>query len=196
MMAYGDSDNECVYVFGYGSLMWRPGFAYIRKFDGYIMNMKRVFWQGSMDHRGTPAAPGRVVTLAHADQEGHKTWGVVFVIPKEGAYEILDSLDYREKGGYLRVRMDVFSSPCGSGINDDDGGRSPILSARGAYVYYGDETNRQYLGPAPACQIASQIYSSFGRSGPNIDYLLNVAKEMDRMNVKDDHITELMEHIR
>jgi cation transport regulator ChaC len=53
-----------IWVFGYGSLVYRPGFEYARRVEGFIRGYRRVFHQGSTDHRGTPEFPGRTVTLA------------------------------------------------------------------------------------------------------------------------------------
>lgn len=109
------------FVFGYGSLIWRPGFAYTRKFNAYVKGFKRRFWQRSCDHRGTTEAPGRVVTivptteyntlqksrLSH-DDDDEKVWGVVYAISQEEAQSCLECLDVREKGGYHRECVPVY----------------------------------------------------------------------------------------
>jgi cation transport protein ChaC len=179
-------EDICIYIFGYGSLIWRPGFPYLRKFDGYIKGWKRVFWQGSTDHRGTPEAPGRVVTLVR-DQDGAnqwETWGTVYCIPDEEADVILKNLDYREKGGYVREETDVF-------IRGQD---TPVI--QGAILYIATEDNKTFLGDAPAEEIAYQIYQCVGPSGPNVDYLLNLAESLRKMEVIDEHVFTLEHHVR
>jgi cation transport regulator ChaC len=170
-----------VYIFGYGSLIWRPGFPYLRKFDGYIKGWSRYFWQGSTDHRGTPEEPGRVVTLVKdADEAAQsETWGTVYGIPAEEAEVILKNLDYREKGGYTREEVDVY-------IRGQDG---PVVNK--AILYIGSQKNSCYIGETPIEVIARQIYKCVGPSGPNVDYLINLAESMRKMNVHDPHVAEL-----
>lgn len=170
-------EDLCVYIFGYGSLIWRPGFPYLRKFDGYIKGWKRGFWQGSTDHRGTPEYPGRVVTLVK--DPNSVTWGTVFCIPDEEAAAILRNLDYREKNGYIREEIDVFIS----------GRDTPVITK--SILYVAAENNTSFLGESPLDDIAEQIYKSVGPSGPNVDYLLNLAESMRKMNASDSHIAEL-----
>ncbi|KYQ90838.1 PUA domain-containing protein [Tieghemostelium lacteum] len=192
-----------VYLFGYGSLMWRPGFKYVRKFNAYIKRYKRVFYQGSTDHRGTVEAPGRVVTLIkqpesstqdeslsvaavpggdNQDQEEWITWGTVYCVSDDDAVQILKNLDYREKGGYERHELEVF-------VDDKQ------ESVGSAIVYLATTENSEYLGEDSIENIAMQIFKSVGPSGRNIDYLLKLANSLHEINVVDDHVFSIEKEV-
>eukprot|EP01121_Diplochlamys_sp_Union-15-3_P004982 TRINITY_DN1520_c0_g1_i2.p1 TRINITY_DN1520_c0_g1~~TRINITY_DN1520_c0_g1_i2.p1 ORF type:complete len:108 (+),score=9.74 TRINITY_DN1520_c0_g1_i2:109-432(+) len=81
--------DQGIWIFGYGSLVWRPDFPYTDKLPSYIKGWKRRFWQGSTDHRGIPEAPGRVVTLI--EKENAITWGIAYRVAPEN----------RDKESYL-----------------------------------------------------------------------------------------------
>ena len=169
-----------LWIFGYGSLIWRPAFPFVERVDGRVEGWARRFWQGSTDHRGVPGAPGRVVTLV-ADGREH-VWGRVFRVDPAARDEVLAQLDHREKGGYERALVQV--------VTREGGVIREVLS------YHAGPGNPEYLGDAPAEKIAAQILRSAGPSGPNTDYLLNLADALRGMNAPDPHVEELATLVR
>ena len=139
----------------------------------------RGFWQGSPDHRGTPDAPGRVVTIIPT-QNGYCD-GVVYGIDTRDEAKILDYLDVRESGGYERAHIEVVL----------DSGRHVT-----ALTYVGSVQNPNYLGSAPVSEMAAHIQSSNGPSGANIDYLLALYEALESWKIEDPHIRQLVAEIR
>ncbi|ORX61648.1 ChaC-like protein [Hesseltinella vesiculosa] len=180
-----------IWVFGYGSLIWKPPIHYEKRVVGFIKHYVRRFWQESHDHRGTPEQPGRVVTLipmeewqAMEDVHGHDdvTWGVAFKIPSDDVEATRAYLDHREKNGYTVHHVDVYEA-------EED--QEPIV--KNALVYIATTENEAYVGPAPMQEIAKQIFDTHGPSGWNAEYLLNLAEAVREISpqAKDDHLFEL-----
>ena len=159
------------WVFGYGSLIYKVDFPYLKRATGSITGWQRRFWQGSHDHRGTPEAPGRVVTLVPAKNRICR--GVAYLVE----YKVFEHLDHREKNGYSRM-------PCT--ITFDKG-----KATEQGIVYVADEENPAYLGPQPMHELASHIHTSVGPSGSNRDYLLQLADSLRELGEEDPHVEEL-----
>ena len=162
-------------MFGYGSLVWRPAFDYEAREPGFIEGWTRRFWQGSIDHRGVPGAPGRVVTLV--PEAGARCFGVAYRIAAADVDAVLALLDHREQGGYERHAVDVHVE------------RARTIA--GALVYVATEHNPNWLGPAALPDIAHQIRTSAGPSGPNPEYVLRLAESLRALGAQDDHVFTL-----
>ncbi|MCG8420458.1 MAG: gamma-glutamylcyclotransferase [Proteobacteria bacterium] len=172
-----------LWIFGYGSLIWRPAFPYRERHPGYIEGFKRRFWQQSTDHRGTPEAPGRVVTLLA--EPGEVCWGMAYRVADEDRESVLARLDFREKGGYQRVYADVL-------LDRDNriAGRPADPSVR-ALVYVATAENPNYAGPEPIEDIARIVQRARGPSGTNLDYVMRLADALQNIGACDPHVIEL-----
>ena len=166
--------REAKWVFGYGSLIWRPDFEFIESQPADLSGYKRRFWQGSHDHRGVPEQPGRVVTLI-PQPDTHCT-GKAYLIEAEVVQRTFERLDHREKNGYERVHTT---------LNLHDG------RAVEGLVYIAPRNNFAFLGEAPLPEVAQQILQSVGPSGRNIDYLFDLADALRELQAHDPHIFEL-----
>ena len=166
-----NTPEQPTWVFGYGSLIYKVDFPYLEREIASITGWQRRFWQGSHDHRGTPEAPGRVVTLVPAADVVCR--GVAYRVE----HDVFEHLDYREKNGYQR-----FPSPI-------------HLEERDCFVdgivYVADEDNHAFLGPAPMEHLAAHIADAHGPSGSNRDYLLHLAEALRDMGEHDPHVHEL-----
>ncbi|XP_043930138.1 glutathione-specific gamma-glutamylcyclotransferase 1 [Protopterus annectens] len=173
--------TSALWIFGYGSLVWKPDFEYTSCKVGFIRGYNRRFWHGDTFHRGNEKMPGRVVTLV--EECDACTWGVAYEIRDHQIAPALDYLCIREskRGGYKTQLVEFIPREeevdC-DGIN--------IM----ALVYIATPENPIYLGPAPPEQIAAEIAISRGQSGHNLEYLIRLADFMRLFcpDVEDDHL--------
>lgn len=174
--------HHSVWVFGYGSLIYKADFPYLQRRPANIAGWSRRFWQGSHDHRGTPAAPGRVVTII--PEAGAVCHGMAYLITPE----VFEHLDYREKNGYLRVPVEI--------AFDD----TAVVTAQAGepvegLVYVAREDNEAFLGEASEQDIARHIARSAGPSGPNRDYLTHLAIALRELGKHDAHVFTIEQYL-
>ena len=173
-----------MWIFGYGSIVWRPGFEYVESHPGYVEGWTRRFWQHSTDHRGVPGDPGRVVTLLQ--DEGAACWGVVYRADPAFADEIRRQLDVREQGGYERHEVDVHPAPGAE--------RSEVIED--ALMYVATPKNPQFAGDDTIEAIAEQVLRSEGPSGHNVEYVLELADALAEIGAEDPHVFAVAEEVR
>ncbi len=164
-----DDYNE-IWVFGYGSLIYKVDFDYTECESAHIVGFERRFWQGSHDHRGTIANPGRVLTLAPIQDA--RCFGIAFKVD----HEVFDHLDHREKNGYLRHQVAIHLSD------------NRIVQG---LVYIASPDNAAYLGEATDQDVAKQIFSSSGPSGLNRDYVYQLADALRQHDEIDEHVFQI-----
>mmetsp|Transcript_20797 Transcript_20797/g.26303 ORF Transcript_20797/g.26303 Transcript_20797/m.26303 type:complete len:136 (-) Transcript_20797:29-436(-) len=107
---------------------------------------------------------------------------MVYYVPEHLVPETLAYLDHREKGGYSRHTVTVW--------NIDAEGEEIVVVPE-ALLYIATEENEEYLGPDDLKIIAEQIHQSHGPSGPNVEYLLNLATALEGLSVVDQHVIDL-----
>ncbi|XP_029972987.1 glutathione-specific gamma-glutamylcyclotransferase 1 [Salarias fasciatus] len=170
-------EKSSLWIFGYGSLVWKPDFAYRRSKVGHIKGYKRRFWHGDDFYRGDKEKPGRVVTLV--EDEDACTWGVAYEVTGSQVEESLRYLNVREVegGGYVTAMVEFIPREKGQG-------------ALSALVYIAASDNPIYLGPAPDREIAAQIAICRGSTGHNAEYLVRLADFMRLCcpEVQDEHL--------
>ncbi|MBN8736110.1 MAG: gamma-glutamylcyclotransferase [Xanthomonadales bacterium] len=169
------SGVESVWLFGYGSLIYKVDFPYIERKPATIRGWSRRLWQGSHDHRGTFEHPGRVATLV-PEQDALCTGIAYRVTPATFAH-----LDHREKNGYLRFTMT---------LDFADG-----QSAEGI-VYIACAGNAAWLGPANEAEIARHVATAAGPSGSNRDYVLKLARALRELGADDRHVFAVEAELR
>lgn len=167
----------------------------------------------SQDHRGTPEAPGRVVTLIsrsyweqltdHHDSAPDKVWGVAYRITPDRVAEVKEYLDIREINGYT-IHYTPFhpaasattaaAAATDSAQHEGSHHPGPIRTL----VYIGTPDNDQFVGPQDPQQLAEHIYRSSGPSGPNRDYLWGLEAALDELSPEsgDEHVTDLSNRLR
>ena len=153
------------WVFGYGSLMWHPGFPHVEVRVGLLHGYHRRFCVYSHRYRGTPECPGLVLGL----DRGGSCRGLVFRVPAAEGEDVLAYLHEREMitGVYIPTWLNV---------ETDQG----AVSAAGFVV---DRDHEQYTGRLSAEETAKLILQGHGARGPCRDYLANTVRHLEGLGL-------------
>jgi cation transport protein ChaC len=166
--------NGDLWVFGYGSLMWRPGFEFVEKVPARLIGEHRALCVYSFDHRGTPEKPGLVLGL----DRGGACKGTAFRIHPDRWETVVNYLRERELVTNVYLERIV-------PIRLADGHRTK------AVTYVVDRCHRQYA-PGLTTDIAAQIVATaVGKSGKNSDYVLNTVAHLRELGIRDHWMEEV-----
>ncbi|MGD9918136.1 MAG: gamma-glutamylcyclotransferase [Paenirhodobacter sp.] len=172
--------TETLWIFGYGSLIWDPGFAPVEAVPARLEGWHRSFCMRSIHYRGTAEAPGLVLALDAA--EGAGCAGLALRPAPEEAAAVLADLRARElvSDAYLERELPVTLA---------DGRRVT------AVTYVIDRDGPQYCALSPAEQ-AQVIAQAVGARGPNRDYLFNTAAHLRKLGLADPDLEALAKQVR
>jgi len=171
-------DRDNFWVFGYASLMWRPGFAYAEAQSALLPGHRRDMCFLSIHYRGTPDAPGLVCGLM-PDLSGVGCKGRAYRIPPHEIDGVTHYLDDREliTDIYLPRHLDI----------DLDDGRRVL-----ARVYVADAAHDQFVGRWSDEDKAAAIVQGVGSEGRSFDYLASVVSHLRDLGIDDIRLTDLL----
>src|SRR3954452_20382955 len=181
MTAQAQARDEAadLWVFGYGSLMWRAGFPFLERQHGLLSGYHRALCVISHVHRGTPARPGLVLGL----DRGGRCHGVAFRVAAAEAEGTIAYLRAREQvtSVYLERRLAV---------------RLRDGRAVEALAYVVDRKHPQYAGRLPEAEVLRLVRQGMGDTGPNPDYVRSTYAHLREMGVVDPLLERIVEALR
>jgi len=166
------------WIFGYGSLMWRPGFRFLEQCPARLDGYHRAPCIYSHHHRGTLAVPGLVLGLDH----GGYCLGIAFRIDINDRVQIVDYLYEREMIGY------AYQPAC---VGIDIGERRVR-----AYTFVADPGHEQYAGDLGHERTAEIIMRAQGVSGLNRDYLMNTVHKLETEGFAEPELAALRQRVQ
>ncbi|MEL6767029.1 MAG: gamma-glutamylcyclotransferase [Pseudomonadota bacterium] len=180
-------ENGGFWVFGYGSLMWRPGFPFLERRLARLKGYRRAFKLRSVRYRGTPEAPGLVLGLDW-DPNASCTGMAFRVCPTKGD-GVREYLAERElvTRSYFEVLHPITLL--------EEGEKTPE-QAVDAICYILDRMHPQYAGDLDLEGQARIIARAVGPMGPNADYLHNTVAELEAIGIEDRELAALDRAVR
>ena len=168
--------NGDLWVFGYGSLMWRPGFEFVEKVPARLIGEHRALCVYSFDHRGTPEKPGLVLGL----DRGGACRGIAFRVAAKQASDTIAYLRSREQttNVYHEMTRSVWL---------ENEARQRV----GALAYVVDRGHVQYAGRLSLAEQLRYVQQGHGRSGNNRDYVLATVQSIEVQGFHDPQLHRL-----
>src|SRR6195952_4643430 len=171
-----DKSKADLWVFGYGSLMWRPGFEFIEQVPARLIGEHRALSVYSFDHRGTPEKPGLVLGL----DRGGACRGIAYRVAAARRHDTVEYLRAREQttSVYREVKRSVW-------LENEARQRVSAL----AYVV--DRGHVQYAGRLSLAEQLRHVLQGHGQSGINRDYVLATVKAIEAEGFRDPQLHQL-----
>lgn len=167
-----------LWVFGYGSLMWDPGFDHTAAEIGTLFGYHRAFCMYSQRHRGTAERRGLVLAL----DRGGSCRGMAYRVSQDRADAVLDYLWDREMAlyGYQPYSVQVRLA---------DG--TTVACA----TFVADRGHQSYAGRLAPDAVAKIIRRAHGGRGSNRDYLANTVRHLTAFGITDGPIHALLHRV-
>jgi len=167
-----------LWIFGYGSLMWRPDFPFVERVRATIAGYHRAFCIASTFHRGSMDRPGLVLGL----DRGGACEGIAYRIATADAPAVLAYLRARELiyGVYRETSVPAHFAPGAS------------VEAAHVLAYTVERCHPAYTGRLPLAVQAAIIKGAQGRSGADLDYLINTVRHLKDLGIRERHIERLL----
>ena len=180
MNTNAEHETGDLWVFGYGSLMWRPGFAHLERVPARLVGLHRSLCVFSFVHRGTPERPGLVLGLDH----GGMCRGIAYRVAATARAETI---------GYLRAREQVTSVYLETmrQIELEDHARRRVR----ALCYVVDRGHVQYAGRLSLAESLHLVRQGHGQSGPNDDYVLETVRALEALGYRETDLHLLAEQL-
>lgn len=167
-----------LWVFGYGSLMWSPGFRPSETATALVHGYHRALCILSSRYRGTPQKPGLVMGLCR----GGSCWGVAFRVPAPRVRRVLAALWKREMLNqvYQPTLIRVLLAP------------GNVRHVR-ALAFVADTTHRQFVRELDLHGRARLVAQGIGQRGPCVDYIRNTLEHMLTLGLNDPHLARVLD---
>ncbi len=176
-----DFPDGDLWVFGYGSLIWRPGFEYLEARPAKLIGEHRALCIYSFYHRGTPEEPGLVLGL----DRGGACQGMAYRVAEQRRGEIIAYLRAREQ--VTSVYREVIRSVWLGG---------DARQRVSAVAYVADRGHEQYAGRLSLAEQLHLVRGGHGSSGANDEYVIETVAALEAMNIRDGQLHRLAAMLR
>jgi glutathione-specific gamma-glutamylcyclotransferase len=180
MIKTAEHDDKDLWVFAYGSLMWRPGFSYLERVPARLIGLHRALCVFSFVHRGTPQRPGLVLGL----DRGGTCRGIAYRIAATARAETLRYLRGREQ--VTTVYLETMRQ-----IELEDHMRHRVR----AVCYVVDRSHVQYAGRLTLAESLHHVRQGHGQSGANRDYVLETVRALEALGYRESDLHLLAERL-
>jgi glutathione-specific gamma-glutamylcyclotransferase len=181
MHTTAEHETGDLWVFGYGSLMWRPGFAYLERVPARLVGLHRALCVFSFVHRGTPERPGLVLGL----DRGGMCRGIAYRVAATARAATIDYLRSREQvtSVYLEIMRQIELE-------------EPARRRVRALCYTVDKSHVQYAGRLTLAESLHHVRQGHGSSGANRDYVLETVRALEALGYRESDLHLIAEQLQ